>query len=168
MRRILLTALTCGALSACFNPFFFLPPLKEGKHYVQPTTQTDIDRGKDVAACLQRWARANGHPDADYSDIDYSKLVIVGVGDPGVIGVEWNARGDTIATYEVAGREQGDSIFVSLRTIRNAHGTFVAISRHEDLHIAQEHHRELVGANGDIHWSPPFNYCQIPIVVWTQ
>lgn len=146
--------------TAC-NPFFFLPPYKEGKHYTQPTTQTDITRGQEVAACLQRWAHSNGYPLVDYTDVDFTKLVIVGVGDPGVVGI-YNK-----ATFLVAGRENGDTVFYGLRLSRSS-GEFIAIERHEDVHIVQESHPELEGPNHDMHYPPPFNYCQIPLAIYTQ
>lgn len=161
MRRISIALAVSIALAGC-SPFFFLPPLHEGRHYIQPTTQTDIDRGRDVAACLSRWAHENGYPDADYSDVDFSRLVIVGVGDPGVVG---SLNG---ATFEVAGRESGDSIFVSLRTLRDASGLFIAISRHEDIHIVQQRHPELEGPNRDMHYRPPFDYCRVPLAIFTS
>jgi hypothetical protein len=159
MKRALLVIAGASMLGGC-NPFFFLPPLKEGKHYVQLTTATDVSRGLEVAACLQRWAQSNGYPSADYSDVTFQDLVIVGVGDPGVVGSYGRA------TFEVAGRENGDSIFVSLRDLNTTRG--IAIKRHEDVHIVQQHHRELIGADGNIHWSPPFDYCRIPIAIFTS
>jgi hypothetical protein len=165
MRKLLLAAALCGGLTACNKLLFFLPELKDGKHYTQPVTQTDIDRGRDVAACLESWAHAYfsqpgpHHNDSlarvSYADVDFTKLVIVGVGDPGVAG----------PNDFVAGRENGDSIFVGLRVARSS-GLFIAISRHEDVHIVQQSHHELIGADGDIHWAPPFDWCKIPRAIF--
>lgn len=149
-------------LTAC-NPFFFLPNFHEGHHRLQPTTLADIQRGQVVAACLQQWAQANGYPTADYSDVNFTDLVIIRVGGDGVIGVQTNAHGDTISTWQTDARESGDTIFIN-EGVSNSE--FVGLSRHEDVHITQQKHRELIGTDGNIHWSPPWNYCGVPLAVF--
>lgn len=141
--------------TGCSDLLFFLPPAREGKHYIQPTTQDDITRGLTVAACLQQWARSNGYPNADYSDVDFTKLVIVRVGDPGVLG--WY-NGKSFLTDE---REAADTLFINLGVSASQYAGF---SRHGDVHVVQEKHRELIGSNGDIHWAPPWDYCRVPRV----
>lgn len=162
MRKLLYAAglALCGGLCAC-QLLFFLPELKDGKHYTQPTTADDISRGQQVAACLEEWAHYYFSQTAhfndslahvSYADVDFAKLVIVGVGDPGVAG----------PNDFVGGRESGDTVFIPLRTLQKAPMQAIAIKRHELVHIVQQSHGELIGANADIHWAPPFNYCQIP------
>lgn len=141
-------ALGCGALWDRL-----LGPLKEGAHRIQAVTAADIARGVTVRTCLQGWARANGYPGAEYSDVDIAaRLVIVRVGGDGVIGTEGTS------SWQTPARENGDTLFVS-EGVPNS--LFVAVEYHELVHVVQEHHRELIGANGDIHWSPPWDFCHI-------
>jgi hypothetical protein len=172
MRRWILTALASGALTAC-NPFFFLPAFKEGPERVVPTKPEWISRGKNVAGCLQDWAhhyfadRASNHFNdslsrVDYSDVTFADLTVAFVGGDGVIGI-----GPHGETYQAAGAERADTILFNEATSESS-GQFIATMRHEDVHIVQQTHHELIGANGDIHWPPPFDYCKIPRVVFVN
>ena len=142
--------------TAC-NPFFFLPPFHEGPHRIQAVTPADIQRGQAVEMCLESWVRENGNPEADYSDVDLARLVIVRVGGDGVIG----SKDGT--TWQTDARENGDTIFIN-----EGVGTseFVGLERHELVHLVQSYHPELIGADRDIHWPPPFNYCQVPLAIF--
>lgn len=131
---------------------WFLPPAVEGKHRIQPLTQGDIDRGTAVAQCLQQWARVNGYPNADYSDVDFHAQVIVRVGSPGVLGIY---NGQKFLTDE---REDADTLFISEGVSASAYAGY---ARHGDVHVVQEKHPELI-RNGDIHWAPPWDYCRVP------
>lgn len=149
---ILLLALTmgCGDL---YDHLF--GPLREGPHRLQATTDADRARGHAVVACLEQWARASGYPAADYSDVRVDSLVIVRVGGDGVIGYY---NGTSFQTDE---RQAGDTILIN----EGVSGTeAVALERHGYVHMAQSH-RELIGADGDIHWPPPWDYCRVPRVI---
>lgn len=143
----------CGAIRD-----HLLGPLHEGPHRIQATTAADLQRGVTLAACLQGWARANGHANADYTDVDYSRLVIVRVGGDGVIGTD--GKGDTWQTHA---RENADTIFIN-EGVSNSE--FVGLERHEFVHVTQSYHRELIGADGNIHWAPPFNACRVLLAVF--
>lgn len=156
MRRFLPLALF--VLAGC-NPFFFLGNFHEGKHRVQLTTAADTQRVHDVVSCLAQWAQR------DYSKVSASSLVIVRVGNPGVIGVQTNSRGDTVATWQTDARENGDTIFINEGVSASE---FVGLERHEAVHVAQAGHPELIGSNGNIHWAPPFNACRVPIAVFSS
>lgn len=128
-----------------------LGPLREGPHRIQPTTAADIQRARDLTACLAGWAGG------DYSDVDVTRLVIVRVGGDGVIG-SYNG-----ATWQTVARENGDTIFIN-EGVDNS--TFVGLERHEIVHLVQSYHRELIGSDGDIHWPAPFNACRVPLAVF--
>lgn len=146
-------------LAGC-NPFFFLPPFHEGPHRIQPTTVADIERGDNVAACLQIWARNSGaNPDAMYYDVDFTKLVIVRVGGDGVIGT------DGKTTWQTDARENGDTIFINEGVSASE---FVGLERHELVHLVQSYHPELEGPVHQLHYAPPFNACQVPLAVFSN
>ena len=159
-RRRVEIALFCAltTIVACGSMWdHLLGPLHEGPYRIQPTTAADVQRGRDVLACLQAWARANGHPLADYSDVHPESLVIVRVGGDGVIG---RSNGTTFQTDE---RQDGDTLFIN----EGVSGSeFIALEYHGFGHFPQASHKELVGADGDIHWPPPWNACHVPRVIF--
>lgn len=134
-----------------------LGPLREGPHRIQATTAADLQRGHDVVNCLQAWARSNGYPTADYSDVPVDSLRVVRVGGDGIIGYY---NGSTFQTDE---RQSGDSILINEGV---SESEYVGDLRHGFVHMAQAYHRELIGRDGDIHWSPPFNACRVPLAVF--
>lgn len=156
-RLVALAFCLTTSVAACGSMWdHLLGPLKEGRHRIQAVTPADLQRGHDVVACLQTWARANGHPQADYSNVPVDSLVIARVGGDGVIGYADNGK----TSFQTDERQNGDTTFIN-EGVSNTE--FVALERHSFVHMAQAAgHPELVGSNGDIHWPPPWDFCQVP------
>lgn len=147
-------AVGMSAIAGCGSMWdHLLGPLHEGAHRIQATTAADVQRSEDVRGCLEAWARTHGHPGADYQDVDFSKLIIVRVAGDGVIGYY---NGSSFQTDE---RQAGDTVLIN----EGVSGSeFVALERHAAVHKVQSQHAELIGADGTIHWPPPWDGCRVP------
>lgn len=160
-------AAACGlsAIAAC-NPLFFLPRFHEGPHHVVPTTAADSQRVRTVQACLTSWARSyfgdrgSNHFNDSLTRVVYDdsvRLVIVRVDGDGIIAM----RGRT--QWQVDAAEKGDTILLS-HWVTDP----VAYIYHEAVHLPQSRHPELIGAAGDIHWAPPWDYCHVRRAIFSS